>query len=268
MGANLQDVTAQTPHLPKLHNISLYGVHLNWMAFHLSTLLKLSQHSGEVRPSFDEFLGILKACPYLQHLVIRASGPLPGRPSYLVSLPLLQQLHYEFPLVGDPAELFSGLHAPNLIKLSIGKSFTCKKLMYDEDDEDDEDEDSPTNSLLRYCATHHPFPKLQELSLNRVTAPVEAFSLFMASIPSLLHLLLLGTPKALQALTPIQDPLSGSGVPCLILESIQIFPKTRWFDLVDVLREWYKYALRFAEWQCREVMSDGFMVSFEDDKSR
>ncbi|KAG2064239.1 hypothetical protein BDR04DRAFT_1035818, partial [Suillus decipiens] len=93
MGANVGDVPAQSPHLPKLRNISLHGVHLNWTAFHLSTLLsatptqsltsarhcirslELSHHSGEVRPTFDEFSGILKACPHLQHLVLRASGP-------------------------------------------------------------------------------------------------------------------------------------------------------------------------------------------------
>ncbi|KAG2359171.1 hypothetical protein BDR07DRAFT_1378853 [Suillus spraguei] len=278
MGDNSQDVPLKKTHLPKLRNISLYGVHLDWTAFHLSTLLsatpnqlltparhciqslELSHHSGEVRPTFDEFLGILKACPHLQRLVLRTSGPLPGRPPCQVSLPQLQYLHYEFPLVGDPADLFSGFHAPNLIKLSIGKSFTCKKLdgddEDDEDDDDDDDEDGPANSLLRYCATHHPFPKLQELSLNGVVAPADAFRLFMASIPTILHLSLLGTPKAIRALTPIQDPLTGSrGVPCPVLESIQIFPKTRRFDLVDVLRERCKYAPRFAEWKCWELPS-------------
>ncbi|KAG1845006.1 hypothetical protein F4604DRAFT_1595823 [Suillus subluteus] len=282
MGANLQDVPAQSPHLPKLRNIFLYGVHLNWTAFHLATLLsatptqsltptrhciqslELSHHSGEVRPTLDEFLGILKACPRLRHLVLRASGPLRGRPSYQVSLPLLQRLHYEFPRVGDPAELFSGFYAPNLIELFIGESFIQKKFTYEDDDED-----GPANSLLRYCATHHPFPKLQELSLNKVNAPVEAFSLFMASVPTLRHLSLLGTSnQALRALAPIKDPLTGFGVPCPDLESIKIFPKRRRFDLVDVLRERSKCALRFAEWQCCDLMSDGFMFSFEDNKNQ
>ncbi|KAG1844988.1 hypothetical protein F4604DRAFT_1937226 [Suillus subluteus] len=273
---------AQSPHLPKLRNIFLYGVHLNWTAFHLATLLsatptqsltptrhciqslELSHHSGEVRPTLDEFLGILKACPRLRHLVLRASGPLRGRPSYQVSLPLLQRLHYEFPRVGDPAELFSGFYAPNLIELFIGESFIQKKFTYEDDDED-----GPANSLLRYCATHHPFPKLQELSLNKVNAPVEAFSLFMASVPTLRHLSLLGTSnQALRALAPIKDPLTGFGVPCPDLESIKIFPKWRRFDLVDVLRERSKCALRFTEWQCCDLMSDGFMFSFEDNKSQ
>jgi hypothetical protein len=288
MCANLQDVPAQSPHLPKLRNIVLYGVHLNWTAFHLSTLLgsgatptksltppkhfiqslELSHHSGEVRPTLDDFFGILEACPQLRRLVLRASGPLPGRPSYQISLPLLQQLHYEFPLVGDPNELFSGFYAPNLIKLSIGvKSFAQKKITYDEEGEDedeDEDEEGPANSLLRYCAAHHPFPKLQELSLNGVNAPVEAFSLFMTSVPTLLHLSLLGTTRqALLALVPTQEPLTVSSVPCPDLESIRIFPKRRKFDVVNVLRERSKHALRFSEWHCSDLMSAGFMYSIK-----
>jgi hypothetical protein len=53
----------------------------------------------------------------------------------------------------------------------------------DEDGDEDDDEDGPANGLPRFCASRHPFPSLQELSLNRVTAPVEAFRLFMSVFP-------------------------------------------------------------------------------------
>jgi len=57
------------------------------------------------------------------------------------------------------------------------------KMMNNEDGNEHDDEDSPANGLPRFCASHHPFLSLQELLLNRVTAPVEAFHLFMTVFP-------------------------------------------------------------------------------------
>ncbi|KAG2045671.1 hypothetical protein BDR06DRAFT_832435, partial [Suillus hirtellus] len=200
IGPTSQGVSAQSPPLPKLRNIALYGVHLNWTNFLHHTLgappnqsltvsrsiqsLELSHHSGEVRPTPDEFSGILEACPRLQNLVLRFSGPL-ARLSRQVSLLLLQRLHYGYSSLGDGVRLFSRLHAPNLMKLSLeGRNLFGKTHSPIEDDGEDDNADS----LLKYCATRLLFPKLQELSLYNVNAPVATFTLLMDAIPTLLHL--------------------------------------------------------------------------------
>jgi hypothetical protein len=86
----------------------------------------------------------------------------------------------------------------------------------------------------------------------------------MTSVPTLLHLSLLGTTRqALLALVPTQEPLTVSSVPCPDLKSIRIFPKRRKSDLVNVLWERSKHALRFGEWHCFDLMAAGFMYSFK-----
>jgi hypothetical protein len=195
LGPTSQDVPAQSPPLPKLRNIALYGVHLNWTNFLHYTLgaipnrsptashsiqsLELSHHSGEVRPTSDEFSGILEACPCLQNLVLRISGLVAGL-SRQVSLPLLKRLHYGYSCVGDDIGLFSRLHAPNLITLSLeARRLSTTYSPTQDDGEDDIDR------LLKYCATHFLFPKLQTLSLYNVNAAVNTFALLMDATPTL-----------------------------------------------------------------------------------
>ncbi|KAG1803899.1 uncharacterized protein HD556DRAFT_1437634 [Suillus plorans] len=226
IGATNQDVPVQSPPLPKLRNITLYGVHLNWTNFFCYTLsatpnrsptisnsiqvLELSHHSGEVRPTSEEFSGILAACPRLKKLVLRISGPLNGLSGH-VSLPQLQELHYGYCCIGDDIGLFSGLHAPNLVKLSLeGRNLSGTTYSPTQDD----GEDDKADDILKYCTTHALFPKLQELSLYNVNVPVNTFALLLDTIPTLLHLLLHRTPNALLALLPIQKPLAGAGIPC------------------------------------------------------
>ena len=63
---------------PKLQDVSLYGVHIDW---HNTTFLKnlhsleLSYLSQDVRPSFDEFFSILRSSPGLRALDLCMSGP-------------------------------------------------------------------------------------------------------------------------------------------------------------------------------------------------
>jgi hypothetical protein len=276
IGPTSQGVSAQSTPLPKLRDIALCGVHLNWTDFLRHTLgappnqsrsvshsvqsLELSHHSGEVRPTSDEFSGILEACPRLQNLVLRFSGPLDGLPRR-VSLPLLQQLHYGYSCFGDGVRLFSEIHAPNLIKLSLeGRNLSGRTYSPIEDDGEDDNADD----LLKYCATHPLFPKLQELSLYNVNAPVATFTLLMDTIPALLHLLLHRTPNALSALSPIQESLAdpASGVPCPALKSIHIFPNSHKDILIATLKQRSTSAPRFAEWQCEEMMEGGITVHF------
>lgn len=266
-GAPHHDLSAQSHPLPKLRNLTLVGVHLNWTHLSRYTLgvapneplshvfsciqsLELSQHCREVRPTVDEFTGILKACPLLRKLVIRVSGPkfdagvpCSDRP---VSLPLLEEIHLGYTNVEDAAMLLSHIHAPNLISLSIEDT----NHIASPDIED-------SGPLLTYLATgfldlcdisaeaglNHglctyylatskdsvaktPFPHLERLSLNGVAACLIPFSLLMAVIPKLRHLSLSRTPNALLALLPIQTPFADActrTIPCRALESIEIF---------------------------------------------
>ncbi|KAG2361602.1 hypothetical protein BDR07DRAFT_1485664 [Suillus spraguei] len=161
------------------------------------------------------------------------SGPLGGFPRQ-VSLPLLQELHYGYFCVGDDIRLFSGFRAPNLIKLTLENRSSCRALYLPAEDDG---EDDKANSLLKYCATHLLFPKLEELSLYSVNASVDTFTLFMDAIPTLLHLLLHCTPNVLPALLPIQMPLAGVRISCPSLESIYIFPNPLKDDLIATLKE-------------------------------
>ncbi|KAG2336310.1 hypothetical protein BDR05DRAFT_1005971 [Suillus weaverae] len=275
IGATHQDVPAQSSPLPKLRNVALYGVHLDWTNFLRYTLgatpnrsptvshsiqsLELSHHSGEVRPTANEFSAILEACPHLQNLVLRVSGPQDGLLRQ-VSLPLLQQLHYGYSCVGDDVRVLSAFHAPNLIKLCLeGRNLSGTTYSPTQDD----GEDDIADSLLKYCATHLPFPKLQELSLYNVNAPVNTFTLLVATIPTLRHLLLHRTPNALPALSPVQKSLAGTSMPCPALKSIQIFPNSHKDNLIVTLNERSKSSSRFVEWQCEEML-EGVVFTLED----
>ncbi|KAG1792245.1 hypothetical protein EV424DRAFT_1609400 [Suillus variegatus] len=281
IGPTSQDAPAQSPPLPKLRDITLYGVHLDWTNFLHYTLgptpnrsptvsnsiqsLELSHHSGEVRPTSDEFTGILEACPRLRKLVLRKSGPLAGL-SRRVSLPLLQQLYYGYSCIGNDVGLFSGLHAPNLIKLTLNsESSNLSGITYSPTQDDGEDDKA--DDILKYCATHLLFPRLQELSCYHINAPVNTFTLFMNAIPTLLHLSLYGTPNAIPALLPIQNPLAGNGipVPCPALQSIYMSSNLHKDSLIGTLKERSKLskgASKFAKWQYGEMWEDDMTVFF------
>lgn len=269
-GAPHHDFSAQSHPLPKLRNVTLVGVHMNWTHFsryilgasldkplsHVSSCiqsLELSQHCREVRPTFDEFTGILKACPLLRKLVIRVSGPRFDREVQWsdrpVSLPLLEEIQLGYTNVEDATMLLSHIHAPNLTMLSIEDA----NHIASPDDED-------SGRLLTYLATgildlcdvsteyvssHEaysyysatskdsvaktvktPFSHLERLSLNSVSACMIPFSLLMTAIPKLRHLSLCRTPNALPALLPIQTRCADActrTIPCRALESIKIF---------------------------------------------
>jgi hypothetical protein len=73
---------------------------------------------------FDQFSAIIKACPLLRRLVIRASGPVPvlSQPHHhhgVMSLPMLEELHLGYIKTDSLDVLFSRLNAPNLVTLFI-----------------------------------------------------------------------------------------------------------------------------------------------------
>lgn len=250
MGAPHQNAPTQYSPLPKLRNISLVGVHLNWEDFYHHTLgaslcipnciqsLDLSQHCREVRPTCDEFSQILKVCPLLRKLTVRVSGPRFDegvRPSDRpVSLPLLEELHVGYTSAEDAVLLLSQIDAPNLVTLSI-----------DDANHITSPGDEDAGPLLTYCATglldlcdvlteapenlaiKPPFPQLERLSLNSVNACISPLRLLMATLPKLRHLSLHHTQNALPALLPIQMPFTDKSThtipcPCPGLEYIEI----------------------------------------------
>ncbi|KAG2102308.1 hypothetical protein BD769DRAFT_1361276 [Suillus cothurnatus] len=243
-GGSHQDILAQVPApcypLSKLRHVDIIGVPLNWAGFlrtlgagHCIQSLELSHHDGSLRPTFDQFSAIIKACPLLRRLVIRASGPVPvlSQPHHhrgVMSLPMLEELHLGYIKTDSLDALFSRLDAPNLVTLFIEDvNPAVPRSPYE----------TGTNAehLLNYCATgfsQHPaavsrtsmpFPKLQRLSLNRVHASVIEFGLFMSAFSKLHHLSLLRTPNALAALLLDAD----ATMPRPALTSILVCPVTQ-----------------------------------------
>ncbi|KAG2151655.1 uncharacterized protein EDB93DRAFT_1083123 [Suillus bovinus] len=267
-GAPHHDLSAQSQShpLPKLRNLTLVGVHLNWTQFSHYTLgagfsetlsciqsLELSQHCREVRPTVDEFTGILRACPFLRKLVIRVSGPRfdagVQHSDLPVSLPLLEEIHLGYTNANDAAMLLSHIHAPNLISLSIEDANQITSPDVEDsgpllaylatgflDLWDVSTEPGSNHGLYNYyLATSKdsvaktvktPFPHLERLSLNSVAACMIPFSLLMAVVPKLCHLSLSRTPNALVALLPTQTPFADActrTIPCRALKSIEMF---------------------------------------------
>ncbi|KAH9922794.1 uncharacterized protein BXZ73DRAFT_51327 [Epithele typhae] len=76
----VQDFVLFHGHAPRLHVVSLWGVHLPWArdkSPYLAGLtdFQLAYHAREVRPTFLEFAGILHASPDLRVLSLSTSGP-------------------------------------------------------------------------------------------------------------------------------------------------------------------------------------------------
>ncbi|KAG1831511.1 hypothetical protein EV424DRAFT_1342883 [Suillus variegatus] len=162
------------------------------------------------------------------------SGPVLSQPYHcrgVVSLPMLEELHLGYMGYVETDSLIallSCLDAPNLVALSIEDVNPVVPQTISE---------TGTNieSLLSYCATgfsEHPaavsrtgmlFPKLQQLSLNRVHASVTAFSIFMSAFSKLRDLSLLRTPNALAALLLDAD----ATIPRHSITSILVSPVTQ-----------------------------------------
>lgn len=74
---------------PKLAHVALWGVHLDWANSHfLSGLcdLELAYHAQDVRPSYRDFVRILRDSPELITLTLCLSGPAGGPTDWLASM--------------------------------------------------------------------------------------------------------------------------------------------------------------------------------------
>ncbi|OJA09333.1 hypothetical protein AZE42_05462 [Rhizopogon vesiculosus] len=66
---------------PRLKSVALWGVHVDWCQEWLSSGsnlldLELAYHTDDVRPSWRQFVGILRGAPKLETLSLCSSGPL------------------------------------------------------------------------------------------------------------------------------------------------------------------------------------------------
>lgn len=129
------DATSQDLNiLPKLKQLSLRGVHVDWdslaaamrsSAVGLSSL-ELASHCSDVRPSNDQFHSLLQSVPTLRRLVITGSGPeIPDEmediPSDHDPVPLhhLQTITIGYRTALEGRTVLQQLDAPNVKTLSL-----------------------------------------------------------------------------------------------------------------------------------------------------
>jgi hypothetical protein len=129
-------------HAPKLTNLGLWSVHLDWNLLlpqalrsgsfmHTSSQLpvannlreiELSFHATEVRPSLDQFLMILKASPCLESLKLACSGPILSSDiteSDRISLPNLRLLFLASLDEPYATKIIRLLHTPGLVSFGL-----------------------------------------------------------------------------------------------------------------------------------------------------
>lgn len=74
---------------PKLKDVTLFGVHLNWAESRfLNGLvnLELAYHAEDVRPSFKDFARVLRKSPAIRSMTLRSSGPAGELDDWLASV--------------------------------------------------------------------------------------------------------------------------------------------------------------------------------------
>ena len=133
---------------PRLKQVVLWGVHLNWET---STFLKglrcleLSYHDDDLRPSFKEFARILQDSPNLELLTLSDSGPAGGPVEWLRSVtaggtgqpnssePISTEIH--LPSVKEFVIAFAGAtYASDLMQRLVFTNLTNLTLDFESED--------------------------------------------------------------------------------------------------------------------------------------
>ncbi|KIK63425.1 hypothetical protein GYMLUDRAFT_41105 [Collybiopsis luxurians FD-317 M1] len=227
------------PILPRLRNLTLRGVHVDWPGLCNSlspslNSLELSSHSLDVRPTHSEFHDMLLACPKLSKLTLNGSGfvsddedlslktgvhALRGRVEP-VSLPLLESLRIGYRSAFDGCDILSSLHAPDIKQLSLEDATHPGEVEVVEADSlllclaelkrgqrrtvyPTASHSDASSSCL--CKTEpnsalYPFPNLQKVVLKGMRAQSNNFRRFLMSTPRLQSLELQAVPRPMDVI--------------------------------------------------------------------
>ena len=258
--------TIVRPRLPRLKELTLKGVHVDWsslasmLAGSQSPLRKLdlSLHCLEVRPSLTEFRDLLMATPYLTKLVLQMTGPhvLQASTSLVnVGPPILLQ-HLREITIGDYTSfdgqvLLKSFAAPNVKVLTVNDLSLPSLRMGDPGwllihiGAGHEGFISHINSLRR---GHGPtagigtapqealFPLLEEVTLHEVRTHHSSVQTFFRGVPNVRRLELRRCcAQVIEALRPY----GGIHVPLPQLELLVIRRRNVELDqeMVDTLRD-------------------------------
>ena len=164
-GADLSTQSRTLNVLPRLRDLTLRGVHVDWSSLpHLLPrasansetglrTLELAYHSPEVRPTLTEFRQLLTSCPKLERIVINGSGPVvpdditpgsdfPADDQNPISLPKLEAISLGYRSAHEGRKILELLDAPNV------KVMTLEDATHPADPEDVD-----AGCLLRYVGT-------------------------------------------------------------------------------------------------------------------
>ena len=116
-----QDFVLFQNNLPRLKEVKLWGVHVNWpKTTFLSGLedIEFAYHAYDVRPSYNDFLRILKSSPSLHTLTLCQSGPA-GMP-----VDWLESVREALPSAGQtpetrPSDSLLDITVPSIIDLAL-----------------------------------------------------------------------------------------------------------------------------------------------------
>ncbi|THH31485.1 hypothetical protein EUX98_g2714 [Antrodiella citrinella] len=108
--------------VPRLIDLTLWGVHLNWGAsMFLSGLhvLQLAYHEEDLYPPFKDFARILRDSPDLEHLRRRRRAVAPKELSTTITLPSVKEFSLAYVDCGYAVDLMERLVFPSLATLSL-----------------------------------------------------------------------------------------------------------------------------------------------------
>ncbi|KAI8973091.1 hypothetical protein BD414DRAFT_468727 [Trametes punicea] len=195
------------PLLPRLRQLILSGVHLDWSSLPVllprsqpldsSGLrrLELSYHCTEVRPTKQELRDILQSCERLQTLTVRVSGPqAPDSPVSCspvdgmlpVTLPSLKALELGYYEVCTATTFLSMVDCSEVERVALEDSYP--------EHDDARDADRLLLACTKVASLASPnfgkpvFPRASSVVLRRVEASAEAFETFYEALPSLREL--------------------------------------------------------------------------------
>ncbi|KAJ4478840.1 hypothetical protein C8J55DRAFT_430091 [Lentinula edodes] len=214
---------------PRLRNLTLRGVHVNWSSLAHSppslTSLELSSHTPDVRPTQSDFRELLSSCPKLKSLTVNGSGFISDdeelslktgvhnidKSAKPIALPLLEKLKIGYRSAPEGFDILELVHAPNILQLSLDDATHPGEI--DEVEADDmllyvAGLRPMINPESSFSTPKHssPFPTIQKLALKGLRAQTDTFRKLLVSTPTLQSLELYMMPRpmdVIHAMSPI-----------------------------------------------------------------